>query len=460
MPEEAKPTQILSLTGLRFVAAASIAFAHLSLNVNPQIFDVTVPLSLSAILGMPLFFTLSGFVIHYVYSASFLTPSATTYARFAASRISRIFPLFLFFFAFNAMVTSLGVALIKKENLAVLISYVTGTFSWVPFVFDGIAPIQFPFGVAWSVSTELFFYVLYAVGLYRINQITSVRRCAYYLIAFSILSYGYFAALFFTRDIWEPLALSSGVAMPSRQEDFLNSFYRWFLYVSPYSRIFEFIGGCLTCQLYLNCKREGVVFNGSWVTYAGVIGVTGFFLLYGHFAVTGTAWLSDHSLPSLFMALHLNFLLAGPCYLLIFGLTVEISSLNRVLSAKIPVHLGDISYSIYLGHPAALMMVYIAVTTSFKGPKLLLGSLMIVILATGLYRVIELPFKEWLRQLSSRAIQRFAVPSRPVPHVRQDKKQLACKVISRATVAGLVPKIGLREGGAIWFNEVQRRTEL
>ena len=406
MLEETKPTHVLSLTGLRFVAAASIALAHLSLNINPKIFDVTIPLSLTAIIGMPLFFTLSGFVIHYVYSASFMAPSATTYARFAVSRISRIFPLFLFFLAFHIMVTELGPALLKKENFLVALSYLTATFSWVPFMFDGTTPVEFRFGVSWSVSTELFFYVLYAVAIYRINQITSVRRCAYYLVAFTIFSYGYFAILFFTREIWEPFALSHGVPMPSRQTDFLNSFYRWFLYVSPYSRIFEFIGGCLTCQLYLNCKREGVVFGGSWITYAGLTTATGFFLLYGYFAVTGVAWVSDNSLPALFMALHLNFLLAGPCYLLIFGLAVERSSLNQILSAKIPLYLGDISYSIYLGHPVALMMAYITAEAAYKGPRLALALLMVVILSTGLYRVIELPLKEWLRQIFSRAIRR------------------------------------------------------
>ena len=49
-----------ALTGLRFVAAFTIALGHY---YEPW-------LEVSGI-GMPLFFTLSGFIIHYVYAESF-----------------------------------------------------------------------------------------------------------------------------------------------------------------------------------------------------------------------------------------------------------------------------------------------------------------------------------------------------------------------------------------------------
>ena len=51
-----------ALTGLRFVAAFTIAFGH----AYPHLLSLTG-------VGMPLFFTLSGFIIHYVYADPFAT---------------------------------------------------------------------------------------------------------------------------------------------------------------------------------------------------------------------------------------------------------------------------------------------------------------------------------------------------------------------------------------------------
>jgi peptidoglycan/LPS O-acetylase OafA/YrhL len=58
-------TEIDSLTGARGIAALSIALAHIGLNVNVGPYN----LGCFAIIGMPMFFTLSGFIIHYVYAA-------------------------------------------------------------------------------------------------------------------------------------------------------------------------------------------------------------------------------------------------------------------------------------------------------------------------------------------------------------------------------------------------------
>ena len=42
---------------------------------------------------MPIFFTLSGFIIHYVYADQFANRQSTAIPNFAESRFSRIYPL-------------------------------------------------------------------------------------------------------------------------------------------------------------------------------------------------------------------------------------------------------------------------------------------------------------------------------------------------------------------------------
>jgi peptidoglycan/LPS O-acetylase OafA/YrhL len=90
---------IPALTGLRFFAAFCILFAHaVEWLAQFQDSQVRTNFTFVSIYGMPLFFVLSGFVIHYNYSHLFksrLVARAT--AEFAAARFARLFPLYLCF---------------------------------------------------------------------------------------------------------------------------------------------------------------------------------------------------------------------------------------------------------------------------------------------------------------------------------------------------------------------------
>ena len=82
--------EILSLTGLRFFAAFFILLAHaVDWLVQFQGVERDGRLAITAMYGMPLFFVLSGFVIHYNYSKLFLGERKLNIAlsEFAAARM-------------------------------------------------------------------------------------------------------------------------------------------------------------------------------------------------------------------------------------------------------------------------------------------------------------------------------------------------------------------------------------
>ena len=93
--------ELRALHGLRFLAAFCILFSHAcawlaNFKDTHTVFDYG---EFFTVYGMPLFFVLSGFVIHYNYSRLFST-MRTRWAifEFIGARFARIYPLFIFFF--------------------------------------------------------------------------------------------------------------------------------------------------------------------------------------------------------------------------------------------------------------------------------------------------------------------------------------------------------------------------
>src|SRR3981189_3454710 len=97
---------IPGLTGLRFIAAFSILFLHAVAWCIP-FNDTNIPNAIGSwvgVYGMPLFFVLSGFVIHYNYALAFRErPYGTASRRFFSARFARIYPLYFFFLVYGSI---------------------------------------------------------------------------------------------------------------------------------------------------------------------------------------------------------------------------------------------------------------------------------------------------------------------------------------------------------------------
>ena len=388
-----------ALTGLRFIAAACILIAHLTAGGYAP-FGLRYDLAPA---GMPLFFTLSGFIIHYVYAGGFLRSWSGAAREFAVARFSRLYPLFGFLLLYSLLFTSLGKTL--SGSPWILLSYATMTASWWYWQVDGISLIELPFGLSWSVSTEVFFYVVYAAGLHRLSVLRSLAGAVTAFAVFCLMAY---AVVFFAidmRDAWLPFAEA---AIPdfipaATGEQFPNSFLRWLIYVSPYLHLLEFIAGVLTCQIYLVMRRDGVAMGRVWREALGWAGVA---WIAAGLIYNSTAPEIIHSVPPAAVPyvvvinfMNMNFLLAPGCCAVILALAVGRCTLQAALAVPAIVGLGEISYAIYLAHPFISQMAFVTKDNSHPLLSYIVALAVIWIVSEALYRRIEIPSKLFLRQL-------------------------------------------------------------
>ena len=392
-----------ALTGLRFIAAFCIVLGH---SYSPWL-EVTA-------IGMPLFFTLSGFIIHYVYSQAFNGDGwGRAASEFAMARFSRLYPLYWFLLAYFLLRSPMGGTLARSHNFPVLFSYLAGCWTWWPGLVNG-QPVGY-FYISWSVSTEIFFYVCYALFLYRLARIRTVKACLIALGGFCVAAYAFFFLLFITRDFWEPLALHAVPGYVARIEDYNHSFYRWVLYLSPYCRLPEFIGGVLTCQLFLLSRRQRSVLDRVPPAAIGLVAMAMMAVFYVQFRYFGEhdPWnaIGHFTYGAFIVNLHQNFLFAPWCYLLIFSLASGGWGLARWLSSRPARFFGDISYSTYLTHQmvTAWLGQRFAIDTLATAPYLAILALVIYPVSWILYSVIEMPAKRVLRTL----FDVWAPPRRP-----------------------------------------------
>ena len=115
-----KPSDIPALTGVRFAAALLVLTGH---SVHIMRFPGPPPywhvlLSQLTGLGMPLFFVLSGFVIHYNYWDTVYAQRLRGSYNFFVARFARLYPMyFLFFLSIFFSTTILWVGTVRQCHM-------------------------------------------------------------------------------------------------------------------------------------------------------------------------------------------------------------------------------------------------------------------------------------------------------------------------------------------------------
>jgi len=421
---------ITSLTGLRFLAALSVAVAHgaaVTLRLEGSPYMLKEWLESTAGFGMTLFFVLSGFVIHFNYRDLIVDRGFSGVAQFLWARFARLYPLFFLILMIDILLgSSLYSALAGNPAdfaavLRALPYFLLLVQSWVYSVIEQNALI-YQIGrnvpLTWSISTEWFFYLAYPGVLYFILRI---RRPATILTAALVWSAAWIllvSMLFDRSPEMTAWAVARFGEVADTTKSIQDSFFRWLLYFSPYLRIGEFVLGCLTAQLFLSLQDREI--GSAEAKLAAVIGwiavVTIPLFLYLEYAPG-----SDNFL----VKLSFNYGLAPSIAILIFCSARYDSCLSRFLSTRSMVMAGEASYSIYLIH----MLIYFnfvgltpplpatGLITAVMIIRLVFLLVLIILISLGLHAYFEAPARDWLRAFWTRDRRRSGVFWRPMPTI-------------------------------------------
>ncbi|KGQ19992.1 Acyltransferase [Lysobacter dokdonensis DS-58] len=360
--------QLRTLTSLRAFAAAAIVVFHLQgtlVAVTPRPVWAT---------GVSFFFVLSGFVLTYAHARG-----ALDMRRFYATRFARLWPLHLFSALAWLVVSQVGNATPFHwgwaETLDVLLLQ-----AWVP-LWGVVFAMN---GVAWSISVEVFFYLLF--------PLLRGRWLAPIFIAGAIAT----AAILFAMDAF------LAPAVPPYPTPAAGEF--WSVHAAlqfPVLRLLEFCLGVATAKLFLSRRIR----PNTTMELCAIAGVLAFAFASEPLRVA----LADLGFS------HVGLWLSQSGGLFVFAAAIfifahESGAISRVLRARTLVLLGDISFSTYMLHWVVLSAFLKFGRPEGIAPWLWVAMFVLAVYAASYFawRFIELPSKRWIL---ARAARKDAAPS-------------------------------------------------
>lgn len=357
------------LTGIRAIAAAWVVLLHLNM-VFSSAFSApnwVQPLLESGNLGVDIFFILSGFVLAYNYANKMQKTTRSDIFRFYGLRVARIYPahmvVFLAFVAVAVVAAAAGVQM-GQGDVYTPLNFVMNTF-----MLQAVPPGQAWNPPSWSISTEFAAYLAFPFlikGLMRIRV-----RTALVLMA----------ALLLVGAVSLSIVVESATSWPY-----------WSGYVIMWIRIVAcFPIGCLLYIVWASKPRE------YWARRADL------FLAIGLVGFVASVYLTPRD-AILFIPT------ASYPFLVLLLLAVASGGIGaRILSSRVLVWGGKVSYSVYLVHfliillasKAAEMLGGMPIPAPLVGPAVL-----VVVVGAGavLYHFVEEP----ARGVIARRIRRTA----------------------------------------------------
>ncbi len=367
-----------ALTSLRFFAAAMIVLGHGHRNFGSG--GMANTLSLAQ--GVSFFFVLSGFILAYNYP---LLASWENVAKFFKARFARIWP---------SHVAAIILMVILTGNLNGSASTSSGAlFAGVTnlFLIQSVVPYRSIYlafnGVAWSISTEMFFYLSFPLLIVGIAKGWGKKLT--FLVSIVVL-YVWFAVL------WK---IPADESLP--QVNLMG-----LLYVNPLVRVLEFFMGVLACQLFFHLRATGSTQNIPVAIFTALE----FLVLV---LAIASMWFTPR-IREVFswwgeLAEVVNFYTtksgsAGVFTLLILVFSCSKGVISRALSWRPMVILGEISFAWYLVHTSVLVW-YENNLAYFSALPLWLSGLTFWILSLTvawlLHSLVENPFRKVITSTSN-----------------------------------------------------------
>jgi peptidoglycan/LPS O-acetylase OafA/YrhL len=325
--------EIKPLTGLRFVAAFGVLTGHMTMTSHGGFGSFHAPWKSTP--SMTLFFCLSGFVLTWTYRARF-RPGPFLWARFA-----RIYPLFAFVFAIEALVNGLPRG--DFWNHALLLQAWTRDTGF--------------FSVSWSLSAEAFFYASFPLLAYVLVRLDRRQLC--------------WAA---TIAVVASVAISLEAYVGAVSYDWAR--------VVPLARLPDFVFGCIVARLALGGFEAPAWATGALVAIIG-----------------GLMWAP---VPAPF---NRDALFLAPLGLLLLCLATRDSRPGRLLGHPVMLRLGTASFALYLIHPLVRESAWFYFGSELSPAAVMAAVSASIAASFVLYTYIEEPARRTLRSRSVRESQ-------------------------------------------------------
>ncbi|MBN2524268.1 MAG: acyltransferase [Bacteroidales bacterium] len=296
---------IKPLISLRFLFAVLVFSHHLGFVIGPdnKFRDLYCKLFADAgPVGVCFFFILSGFILTHVYQEKIIQKKIKI-KNFYLLRFLRIYPLY-FLTLLLAIPLKLGLLLTDHKTWLLIFSeHLTMTQSFVP-----IRDHYFSFNlVSWCISNEFFFYLAFPFIILLFSKINFIKK----LVLFVFISIGISILIY---------------VLPSRLDHAI-------IYINPGIRIFDFILGIVLYDVYKKLhplsKSKATYFELASIVFLVIMYIVGIFL-------------PQVIRYSIYYWLPVSFLI------LVFAM--QNGKISFLLSNKLLMILGGMSYGLYISH--------------------------------------------------------------------------------------------------------------
>ncbi len=338
-----------ALTGIRGIAAWLVVLYHVRASIHTIVPQPAIDVFAKGYLAVDLFFVLSGFVMWYTYGKRMREGGRAQVWPFLWRRLARVWPLHSFIltiFVALAIALALGGKANPRYPFAELPLHFLLVQNW------GLTDHLRWNDPAWSISTEFAAYLVFPLIAVpaRWDRLGAPALLA---IAFGLCAL--IAALF------------AAVGARSLGEHIVS--------LGVWRCLAEFSLGILACLLW-----------DKWRERPGA-----------------AAWAALACLAILSAGLQLDLpethFVPGVFFTGILALALDRGVVSRMLSSRVAVYLGEISYSTYLAH----FLLWILFKMAFVGHDLQIGwpglagyLAMVAACSVGLYHGVEKPAQAWL----------------------------------------------------------------
>lgn len=347
------------LTSMRFFAAAGVLYGHFGYAYN------------TAGLGVSFFFMLSGFILTHSYYAKFQTFNFGSIKSLWLSRAARIYPLHL-------VTLLMSIPLIAKEggdiSIGPLLENAALLQSWYP---NKVQAFSFN-SVSWTLSNELFFYLTLPLALICLGKVKMQSRIT--MSIFLTLACVILTALI--MHLFRPIPYSEPY-----------SWRWWLILVSPYVNFLTFLSGIFLSFVYRRVDKSELKLSSRNGTIIELVTIG---LFFAYFLAT----FRHVMFSSIF------FMYGLPLAIVILVFSLQKGLVSELLSSKPIVYLGEISFSIYMVHQIVIRVTedyvgnVVGPANSISGALSQLGvSILIVVLSSIMYHVIEKPARSAIKRL-------------------------------------------------------------